>query len=233
MAALAAPIRQIIKEETTLILHTAAESVSASSSSSVTGSVAGMGMAVREAVVKEAGIGIGAFREAGIGAVREAAVKESPLAVSRVGGVVAEEGVAGATGRTNVAQHLEILNNNLKSAVHPPTGTAHPISTTSSTATSSLHAVSPPPIPPIPNAHLHPTSIPPSTSTILESLSSSISSTARTSAEKSSSKVFGLEGGLKEAVENALQTGVQEQVEVGVDTAEVSNLNLNLNLNLG
>ncbi|KAH8080019.1 hypothetical protein HD553DRAFT_318132 [Filobasidium floriforme] len=228
MAALAAPMRQIIKEETTCLLSAAAESVSTSSISSA----AGMGMAVREAVVKEAGIGMGAVREAGIGAVREAAVKESPLAVSRVGGGVAEEGVAGATGRTNVAQHLEILNNNLKSAVHPPTGTAHPISTTSSTPTSSLHVASPP-VPPIPNAHLHPTLISPSISTILESLSSSISSTARTSAEKSSSKIFSLEGGLKEAVENALQTGVQEQVEVVVDTAEVSNLNLNLNLNLG
>lgn len=130
-----------------------------------------------------------------------------------------------------MAQHLEVINNNLKSAVHPPTGTAHPISTTSSATTSSLHAVNPPPIPPIPNAHLHPNAaIPPSTSTILESLSSSLSSTARTSAEKSGSKVFSLEGGLKEAVENALQTGEQEQVEVVVDTAEVSNLNLNLNL---
>lgn len=95
MAALAAPMRQIIKEETTLILHTAAESVSASSTSSA----AGVGMAVREAVVKEAGVGLGA--------VREMAVKESPLVVgrvggaavegvgARVGGVVAEEGMAG------------------------------------------------------------------------------------------------------------------------------------------
>lgn len=96
MAALAAPMRQIIKEETTLLLSTAAESVSASSASST---MAGVGMAVREAVVKEAGLGLGA--------VREVAVKESPLAIgrvggaavegvgARVGGVVAEEGVAG------------------------------------------------------------------------------------------------------------------------------------------
>lgn len=74
-------MRQIIKEETTLLLSTAAESVSASS----TTSAAGVGMAVREAVVKEAGVGLGA--------VREVAVKESPLAVGRVGGGVAVEGV--------------------------------------------------------------------------------------------------------------------------------------------
>jgi hypothetical protein len=124
------------------------------------------------------------------------------------------------TGRTNVAQHLELL----KSTVHPPVGTGNTMSTTSSTTTSTS-LISPPSalpsVPPIPNAHLHPTAaIPPST--ILESLSS----TARTSAEKSGSNVFGLEGGLKEAVENALQTGVQEQVEVVVDTAEVLHLNL-------
>jgi hypothetical protein len=106
MAALAAPMRQIIKEETTLILHTAAESVSASSSSSATSSMAGVGMAVREAVVKEVGIGMGA--------VREVAVKESPLAVgrvgeaavegvgARVGGIVAEEGMAGGESFFNV-----------------------------------------------------------------------------------------------------------------------------------
>jgi hypothetical protein len=92
MAALAAPMRQIIKEETTLILHTAAESVSASSSA--TSSVAGVGMAVREAVVKEAGVGLGV--------VREMAVKESPLAVGRAGGVVVEEGVAGGESFFNV-----------------------------------------------------------------------------------------------------------------------------------
>jgi hypothetical protein len=131
------------------------------------------------------------------------------------------------TGRTNVAQHLELLNNNLKSTVHPPptlSTTTGSTTATTTTSTNSLHAVNPPPIPsvpPIPNAHLHPTAaIPPST--ILESLSS----TARTSAEKSGSKIFSLEGGLKEAVENALQTGVQEQVEVVVDTAEVLHLNL-------